>query len=75
MNNQNEASKRKNPCYKCQDRTPGCHGPCERYAGWKQDLQEFNTKIFQEKCREQADSVIIDGFKTRKQKWKRSFNK
>lgn len=24
-------TKAKSPCYKCEDRAPGCHGGCKRY--------------------------------------------
>jgi hypothetical protein len=26
------------PCYRCEERAPGCHGDCERYQKWRQLL-------------------------------------
>ena len=31
-----------NPCYECPDRHTGCHGSCERYKKWRQELDEKN---------------------------------
>lgn len=30
----NKAKRKKAPCYKCQEREPGCHGKCETYNEW-----------------------------------------
>lgn len=30
------------PCYKCQERHPGCHGECEKYKKWKQGVDEYS---------------------------------
>lgn len=28
------------PCYKCADRTVTCHSECEKYKGWRKELEE-----------------------------------
>ena len=28
------------PCLGCENREIGCHGSCERYQAWRQDLSE-----------------------------------
>ena len=33
------------PCYKCQDRQPGCHGACERYEAYKAEAENYRQKI------------------------------
>lgn len=32
------------PCYKCDDRYPGCHGYCEKYLEYRKKLDEVNEK-------------------------------
>lgn len=42
---------RKQPCYKCEKRVPGCHGSCEDYKIWTQvrDLRRVpKTNIAEE---------------------------
>ena len=34
-------SNEKSPCKDCPDRVLGCHGTCERYAAFKQRLEEM----------------------------------
>lgn len=31
----------KPPCFKCKDRTVGCHSSCEKYASFKEELDEI----------------------------------
>ena len=67
-----ETKKEKSGCYKCPDRTPGCHGSCERYLAWKKELQERQAQMYREKMRgDAADGVIADGFRKRKQEWRK----
>lgn len=37
------------PCYKCADRTPGCHGSCGRYAEYKQHHCRYASAVQAEK--------------------------
>lgn len=32
------------PCKDCNDRNPGCHGKCQRYADWKSKLEKVNEE-------------------------------
>ena len=32
------------PCKDCQDRHPGCHDKCHRYAEWKSKLEKVNDE-------------------------------
>lgn len=70
-----ETKKAKNGCYKCPDRTPGCHGSCERYLAWKKEQDEQKEQIRRQKLIGAADGVIADGFRKRKQEWRRSMKK
>lgn len=31
------------PCKGCEERTPGCHGTCEKYTKYKERLEEYKT--------------------------------
>lgn len=33
------------PCYKCEDRTPGCHGSCGKFASFHEDHLEYGLNI------------------------------
>ena len=33
-----------NPCHKCSDRVPGCHGSCPRYKAWKDEAAAVMQK-------------------------------
>lgn len=35
---------RHQPCYKCRDRAPGCHGKCEKYIGWRMAWLALKSK-------------------------------
>lgn len=37
------------PCKDCENRELGCHGKCEEYIEWKNELAELNKKIAKEK--------------------------
>ena len=45
------------PCVDCQDRTPGCHGSCERYKSWLGPIVEAreNRKSIMAKNKLTAD--------------------
>lgn len=30
------------PCKDCENRNPGCHDRCEKYADWKERLNKLN---------------------------------
>lgn len=32
------------PCYGCTDRSPGCHGSCEKYTAWKAEKDAKNAE-------------------------------
>lgn len=70
-----ETKKEKSGCYKCPDRTPGCHGSCEKYLAWKKEQDEQKEQIRRQKLSVAADGVIADGFRKRKQEWRRSMKK
>lgn len=40
---------KKNPCYKCEDRTEICHSECERYIKWAEEREKFRNERFQER--------------------------
>lgn len=31
---------KKNPCYKCDNRTPECHSTCEWYRDWSEEAKQ-----------------------------------
>lgn len=47
------------PCFKCLDRTVGCHGKCERYTSWSANRQQERQKIQQIKEFERAQDEYI----------------
>lgn len=53
------------PCYKCQKRTPECHGSCDDYKQWKSDRDEVKEKITAERKAACADMDYIMGVKKR----------
>lgn len=37
---------RKSPCYRCEERTEGCHGKCDKYAQYRADCKaEYSARI------------------------------
>jgi len=46
----------KNPCYNCDERACGCHCRCSSYIGWKQEHDEVNETIIENKL---ASEVLI----------------
>ena len=34
--------RKKPPCMNCPDRELNCHGSCEKYKGWRAELNEIN---------------------------------
>ena len=52
------------PCYKCEDRKPGCHPGCERYLAWreiKQGLLQENLDKMENKS--MLDRFMLDSYK------------
>lgn len=41
----------KNPCFKCNEREPGCHGKCENYIIWKNRHDYLRDLIYEEKLK------------------------
>lgn len=33
------------PCFKCQDRRPGCHGSCGKFLDYENIRNDYNYKI------------------------------
>ena len=61
----------KNPCYKCEDRTIGCHAGCESYSAWKAEQVETREKISAAKARENiAVDYVVKGKLKAKKIWK-----
>lgn len=62
-----------NPCKDCEDRHEGCHGGCEKYLGWKEELNNKKNSIYQARKGEAlASSFTIDEvFKIRAKKYKK----
>lgn len=57
-----ERNIRKNPCRKCQDRTPGCHSTCERFALWKAEHDKKTELIRDNRNKDrEAERFIIKG--------------
>ena len=44
------------PCYKCDDRSIGCHSQCEKYIKWAGDKRELNKIITRER---NIDALVI----------------
>lgn len=42
------------PCMNCQDRVLGCHSQCERYKGFRAELDEINRKRREDDLRASA---------------------
>lgn len=34
------------PCFRCEDRIPGCHGSCEKFLAYKTARLDFNHNIY-----------------------------
>ena len=58
----NKAKRKKAPCYKCQEREPGCHSKCELYAEW---LRPFEKAKAARRKDADADTFRKDGVKKR----------
>lgn len=37
------------PCFKCPDRHFKCHSSCSRYIAFREELDIYNYRVFQEK--------------------------
>ena len=35
-----------NPCRDCEERHEGCHGKCERYLGWRDEVNKKKDHIY-----------------------------
>ena len=46
--------RKKNGCYQCTQRRPGCHDACEKYRAWKAAAEEEKRKIAAAKRSESA---------------------
>lgn len=54
----------KRPCYQCEDRQPGCHAHCGRYAESKRELDEIKAKRErEEKTRNEVSGVLYSKLK------------
>lgn len=42
------------PCYKCERRTPGCHGECEAWKQYEADSQKYRDNLYSNKHRAHA---------------------
>jgi len=42
------------PCYKCEDREVGCHGKCEKYISFRNEMEEIRTQIAKERMKYSA---------------------
>ena len=40
-----------NPCWKCSDRSAGCHGKCEKYKAWKVELDKVKNAVEYERLK------------------------
>ena len=56
----NKAKRKKAPCYKCQERVPGCHGKCELYAEWRRPFERAKDA---RRSGAEADMFRHDGVK------------
>ena len=58
------------PCKGCEERYPGCHDHCEKYAKWKAEVQKINTaeREYKRKCRE--DFLMSEQCESSKNKWR-----
>lgn len=61
-----------NPCFKCERRVIGCHGSCEDYAKYQNEIR-MNADVFAKYARDRiTDNVIIGNMERRKrqrEKW------
>ena len=55
------------PCKKCDHRTSECHGNCEDYKPWKEEMEAERLKRNKGM---QADCVLHDGRRRRNRVWK-----
>lgn len=62
-------SKKKNPCFDCQKRNPGCHSSCADYQEWIRKWNERKRVIFEEKKRESTlDNTKVTAVEKTKKK-------
>lgn len=40
------------PCYRCEERLPGCHGSCEKYQEWRRQLDSQNDAEHYQKAKQ-----------------------
>ena len=45
MSGYGHSSRNQAPCQNCEDRFVGCHGQCEKYKAFKENLIDKSTKI------------------------------
>ncbi len=59
--------KNDSPCHGCEDRAPGtgCHSKCERYKAWKQELDNKNRYL-----REERDKRITMSEQNKRAMWR-----
>ena len=64
---------RGNPCKECGDRHPGCHGGCEKYKAWREEVDRKKNHIYESrKGAELATSFTLDQiYKQQKESIKR----
>ena len=43
------------PCNGCQDRHMGCHGKCEKYQAYRNDLTKENERLYMIKSNKRTD--------------------
>lgn len=59
----------KSPCHECEERSPTCHGDCERYLYWKKERDKVVQDIREQKLMEQR--LREAEFNRRTQKYRR----
>lgn len=53
------------PCRDCGDRSPGCHGICEKYQKWR---AEMDGALVDQRIRQAADDVSISSMMRMRQR-------
>lgn len=56
------------PCKDCQDRKPGCHSKCEKYASYKEKRKKENDVIESNKGKDMDYFSYISGYEDRNRK-------
>lgn len=57
------------PCYKCEDRTPGCHGECEAWSEYQAQAEKYKANLYANKHKAHAG---IAPFSQMKETYKRN---